>query len=797
MARPAAIRVGTPYTDSRAASPHSPHTPHSVAMTPASVRAQPGFQRQLRHSWLHPDAKAAPVAHTMKEFRAGQSSARQEELRSDLVFVALQHEPGSRSNEHIATIQRHLCSAPDVVFAASMPQQVLRRLCAGAEMGMVEHGEPLFAAGEPAAKLHVILSGQAKLSRKVPSGEVRPVGTLGIGRAVDYEDFVGSHGARRTSCHADGTVMVLKLDKGLYEQAMLEHADEEMSQRMATVAASELFAGVSHKLRLHIAELLRTVTFRHGTRIAVRGSAADRLWFLRAGGCKVVTTLKSPAQLHDVKIQGWGSKTTVREVDVIRLQAGDVLGEESVANTKFKPSPSLHAAVSLPAGDAADATHEGGGGGGPGGDDGEGAASAPASAAGAAPGALSEQQAAEAEDEKKYRATAVKYSHTVVAEGEVTAYELTAGDLWKVMKGASDGMRAAFETTHGAALARRESLHSAQVAEICAVQPAVWTKQKPRPASASSLLVRSNEGRGRAGGPGAGPGHAAATTTTQAAAKPRPATAVPSRMQARVSSGEAVVAVGVGGGGGAAAVDDARTSRGGQSAAVAGNITQGQPLTSAGTAAAATAQQRQQRPASATPQIGGGSDNLARGAKKPQQRPSTARASFMRGAIWDYALGGSNRQSVDLSDTAMGGAVSGLGGRRPASASDGRTLEEFMRPPPATDKKKRKKKKKKQQHGGGGGGGYGSAGAAAARKAERVPRASQGQRQKNPFVGRRTEWPYVDTLKSRREETAKSNNASGAKSTEAMQSVAFWPHCRFDKKTFVLDMPKPSVSNKA
>ena len=57
------------------------------------------------------------------------------------------------------------------------------------------------------------------------------------------------------------------------------------------------------QLRLHIAELLRTVTFRHGTRIAVRGSAADRLWFLRAGGCKVVTTLKSPAQLHDVTRQ--------------------------------------------------------------------------------------------------------------------------------------------------------------------------------------------------------------------------------------------------------------------------------------------------------------------------------------------------------------------------------------------------------------------------------------------------------------------------------------------------------------
>ena len=69
------------------------------------------------------------------------------------------------------------------------------------------------------------------------------------------------------------------------------------------------------------------------------------------------------------------------------------------------------------------------------------------------------------------------------------------------------------------------------------------------------------------------------------------------------------------------------------------------------------------------------------------------------------------------------------------------------------------------------------------------------QQKKNPFLGRRKEWPYVDTLKSRREST-KSTGGGAKAARDAVQNVAFWPHCRFDKKAFVLDMPSGSNSAK-
>ena len=48
----------------------------------------------------------------------------------------------------------------------------------------------------------------------------------------------------------------------------------------------------------------------------------------------------------------------------------------------------------------------------------------------------------------------------------------------------------------------------------------------------------------------------------------------------------------------------------------------------------------------------------------------------------------------------------------------------------------------------------------------------------NSFLGRRKEWPYVETLKSRREET-KSGGHGAKAARDVVQNVAFWPHCRF------------------
>ena len=762
--------AGTPASNgarARSTSPRSiggPGTPHTPAAFSAA-RASAPFARSLRNSWLHPE-HAAPLAlaRTLKDFRHGQTSTRQEELRSDLVFVALQHDAGSRSSEHVATICRYVCGAPDVAFAVSMPPQLLRRVCAAAQMRLVQDGEVLFAAGEPASSLHVILSGQVKLTRNV-AGETREVGTLGLSRAPDYDDFVSSYGiARRTSCTADGTVLALTLDKELYIQALLEQADDEIALRMATVASCSLFSAIPHKLKLHVAELLRPATFRHGARVAKRGSAADRLWFVRAGRMKVITTLKSPVQLHDVKIQGWGSKTSVREVDVITLQGGDVLGEESISNTNFKPTAVVHhghhgrdQGHSL-AGDAAEeeggmaaaaaASGDGGGGG---------LAPAGASTDGGA------DKTAALEAEARIRATAVKYTHTVVAEGEVSAYELQAGDLWKVMRGASDGQRAAFTATHKAALAKRAGLHEAVVADICAVQPVVWPTAKPRPASASSLLVRSNNGRGRAGGPGQGGTSRQRPATAALKAVPGAAAARPQTAGPRVTL---LKAASPPPGDRASAPSAAEKTR-----------RQTPPTAQPSTMEERAAARELKRPASAATgaRPAKGASELER--REKFERPSTARSSFMRGADWARTTASEKSRAADPDAEAAMSARAGAG-------KDLRSLDEFMAPV-IVDKKKHKKTKKLLSQ---------SVVAVAERKQPRAAAKTDGTGRNNPFRGRRKEWAYVETMKSRREAADGATGLSGAKANEATQNVAFWPHCRFDRKTFVLDIPKPSNS---
>jgi hypothetical protein len=115
------------------------------------------------------------------------------------------------------------------------------------------------------------------------------------------------------------------------------------------------------------------------------------------------------------------------------------------------------------------------------------------------------------------------------------------------------------------------------------------------------------------------------------------------------------------------------------------------------------------------------------------------------------------------------------------AGKDLRSLEEFMAPV-FVDKNKHKKKKKQSAQ----------AAVPVERKQPRATATHDGTGRNNPFRGRRREWAYVETMKSKREAAEGAAGLSGAKANEAMQNVAFWPHCRFDRKTFILDIPTPS-----
>lgn len=154
----------------------------------------------------------------------------------------------------------------------------------------------------------------------------------------------------------------------------------------------------------------------------------------------------------------------------------------------------------------------------------------------------------------------------------------------------------------------------------------------------------------------------------------------------------------------------------------------------------------------------------------------------MRGSNWTHALGGSERETVGLETLAAGNRS------RPATASDSRTIEEFMQPDPVEKQQKDKKRLDKKKL---------TIAQQETRNRRAAARRAEAQKKTNPLLGRRKEWPYVETLKSRREESKATGMQGGAKAArDAVQNVAFWPHCRWDKKAFVLDMPSSSNTAK-
>ena len=109
-----------------------------------------------------------------------------------------------------------------------------------------------------------------------------------------------------------------------------------------------------------------------------------------------------------------------------------------------------------------------------------------------------------------------------------------------------------------------------------------------------------------------------------------------------------------------------------------------------------------------------------------------------------------------------------------------------MAPPPSLDKKKKKKEQ-------------GALPRPLSRAMERERAKAQAAQEDGgalaKITGRRKEWAYVDSLKSRRSKLDEKAGVSAGAAREATAAVAFWPHCKFDRGAFKLDMPKPSVQS--
>jgi CRP-like cAMP-binding protein len=302
-----------------------------------------------------------------------------------MVFVALQHDSARRSNSHLETIERYLRGVPGLVFAVAMPKSCLRQLCVAAELRRVPRGEALFTEATPADSLNVVVSGRARVRRRV-SGVGAEAATeeeelrggeeegevLSMGQAADADDFfrvssastgTGATGGggggvpcllRRKSAWAhEGDVLVLTIERDAFEAAVRSQVAIELEHRLAAIesAGGGLFQMLPRKLRLILAECLRPGCFRRGEALTTQGASADRMFFLREGEgegegraragrggggrggavpqCKVVARW---SRSEGARVAGWGARASVRELEVFSLAAGDTCGEEALLN---------------------------------------------------------------------------------------------------------------------------------------------------------------------------------------------------------------------------------------------------------------------------------------------------------------------------------------------------------------------------------------------------------------------------------------------------------------------------------
>lgn len=119
--------------------------------------------------------------------------------------------------------------APDLIelrqayLFADADDQQLTRLCQGAEIIGLRHGDPLFHHGQPAARFFFLRSGQVKLFRVSPDGHEKIIEIVRPGQTfAEAVMFMGNQGRYPVSCEAISDCELYAFDQKNFLQVLAE-----------------------------------------------------------------------------------------------------------------------------------------------------------------------------------------------------------------------------------------------------------------------------------------------------------------------------------------------------------------------------------------------------------------------------------------------------------------------------------------------------------------------------------------------------------------------------------------------
>ena len=193
--------------------------------------------------------------------------------------------------EPLSTYERvRLIDAVSRLMPPGMADSTMDRLSEGAVQERYAAGGWLYHTGEEDRRFFWMLEGRVELLSPRPEGGHQRVTTVLAGQNFGDEALRGQphlHSAR-----ALGDAVVLALDASVFERAMAEDRQSDVVRRQLARATAlgrtPAMAALDPGARIELAATLRERDFADGDVIVTQGEAAECMYLVESGGCRVV-----------------------------------------------------------------------------------------------------------------------------------------------------------------------------------------------------------------------------------------------------------------------------------------------------------------------------------------------------------------------------------------------------------------------------------------------------------------------------------------------------------------------------
>lgn len=199
-------------------------------------------------------------------------------------------------------------------FLKNLSPSQMREIIDAMQLKKVASGAYVIREGDSGSHLYVSSQGEYEV---IKDGKV--LGSLGVGKA--FGELAILYNCKRTaSVKAMSPGEVWTLDRGVFQQIMMQTGMQKIEEKLTFLKSVPLFSKMSNDVLLRLSDALEMTVYKKGDYIVRQGTHGDTFYIISEGQVRVTKRVEGKREEEEIRF----------------MSRGDYFGEQALLRTDFR-----------------------------------------------------------------------------------------------------------------------------------------------------------------------------------------------------------------------------------------------------------------------------------------------------------------------------------------------------------------------------------------------------------------------------------------------------------------------------